>query len=112
MVNIDSSYFGNIIVDGKKFDHDVALDWKGGIQKRPGSHQITRRDIQDLLLKDPEVIIIGTGTAGMMKVDPSAEVEARMSNIDLIVKITPDAIKEFNKHAKRRKAVAIMHVTC
>ena len=112
MVNIDSSYFGNIIIDGKKFDHDVQVDSSGNIIKRPGSHLITRRDVQDLLLKEPDVIVIGTGTAGMMKVEPSAEIEARMNNVELVAKITPDAIREFNKHAKRRKVAAIIHVTC
>lgn len=112
MVNIDSSYFGNIIVDGRKFDHDIIVDWKGNVQKKQSSHEFSRRDLQDLLLKDPEVIVIGTGTAGMMKVDPSAEVEARMNNVELIVAPTTGAIKEFNKYVKRKKTVGVIHVTC
>ena len=112
MVNIDSSYFGNIIIDGRKFDHDVIVDWKGNVIKKQSSHEFSRRDLQDLLLKDPEVVVIGTGTARMMKIDPSAEVEARMNDVELISASTPDAIKEFNKHAKRRKVIGVIHVTC
>ncbi len=112
MVNIDSSYFGNIIINGQKFNHDVVVDWKGAVQKKDGSHSFTKRELEDLMLRDPEVVIVGTGTAKMMKIDPNAELTARVNGIELIVAPTVDAIKHFNKHVKRRKTIGVIHVTC
>ncbi|MBU5557583.1 MAG: MTH938/NDUFAF3 family protein [Candidatus Aenigmatarchaeota archaeon] len=112
MPKIDNSYFGAIIIDGRKFESDVILDWTGDIKPKPGSHSFTKADLNDLMMRDPEVIIVGTGTAGNVKIEPDAEVAARMHGVELIAKLTPQAIIEFNKHVRRRKAVAVIHVTC
>ena len=112
MVNIDSSYFGNIIIDGQKYNHDVIVDWKGSVQHKPGSHSFSKRELEDLLLRDPEVVVIGTGTAKMMKVDPNTELAAKLQGVELIVAPTFKAIEHFNKHVKRKKTIGIIHVTC
>lgn len=112
MPKIDNSYFGAIIVNGRKFDSDVILDWTGEIRSRSGSHAFTKADFNDLMMRDPEVIVVGTGTAGNVKVDPAVEVAARLQGVELIARTTPQAVLEFNKHVKRRKAVAVIHVTC
>ncbi len=112
MPKIDNAYFGSIIVDGRKFDSDVIIDWTGDIKMKSGSHSFSKVDLNELLMRDPEVIVIGTGTAGNVKVEPEAEIFARVQGVELIVKHTPLAIVEFNKAAKRRKAIAFIHVTC
>lgn len=112
MTKIDNTYFGAIIVNGRKFDSDVVIDWTGDIKSRSGSHSFTKADLNDLMMHDPEVIIVGTGTAGNVKVEPEAEIAARLNGVELITKLTPQAIIEFNKQVKRRKAIALIHVTC
>ena len=112
MAKIDNSYFGAIIVNGRKFESDVILDWTGEVRTKSGSHDFTKADFNDLMMRDPEVIIIGTGTVGNVKVDPSVEVAARLQGVEIISRITPLAIQEFNKHVRKRKAIAVMHVTC
>jgi len=112
MPKIDNTYFGAIIINGRKFDSDVVLDWTGDIKPRPGSHSFTKADLNELMMRDPEVIIVGTGTAGNVKVDADAEIAAKMHGVELIAMLTPLAVAEFNKHAKRRKAIAVIHVTC
>lgn len=112
MPKIDNSYFGTIIIDGRKFDSDVVVGWDGRIESKSGSHSFTKADLNELMMRDPEVVIVGTGTVGNVKVDADAEIAARTHGIELIAKLTPQAIQEFNKHAKRRKTIAVMHVTC
>lgn len=112
MPKVDSSYFGSIIIDGKKFNSDVIVSWNGEIKERQSSHDFTKSEFQDILMRDPEIVVIGTGTAGLMKVDPSIEVLAKVEGIELIARQTPQATEEFNKYAKRKKVVAIFHVTC
>lgn len=112
MPKIDNSYFGSIIIDGRKFDGDVVISWDGRIESRPGSHTFTKVDLNELLMRDPEVIVVGTGTVGNVKVEPAAEVAARLAGIELIAKLTPAAISEFNRHVRRKRAIGVMHVTC
>jgi hypothetical protein len=112
MAKVDSSYFGSIIIDGNKFDHDVIVDANGLVRQRDSSHEFTKRNVEDLLLLDPEVIVIGTGTAGLMKVHPDVEVAAQMNGVEIVAKKTPDAVKEFNKYSKRKRTIGVFHLTC
>ncbi|MEM5804335.1 MAG: MTH938/NDUFAF3 family protein [Candidatus Aenigmatarchaeota archaeon] len=112
MPKIDSTYFGSVVVDGRKFDTDMVVCWDGELKERQKSHVFDRRELDDLMMKDPDVIIVGTGQSGLVKVDPSAEVAAKVSGIELVVAKSPVAIAEFNKVARKRKAIAVIHVTC
>lgn len=112
MTRIDSSYFGSIIIDGKKYNTDVLLSWDGEIQERNGSHNFSKRDLEDILLMGPEVVIVGIGNSSLVKVDPAAEVLARVEGIELITKPTPKAVEDFNKYSRRRKVVGVFHITC
>jgi len=112
MVKIDSTYFGTIIVNGKKYDNDLIVSWDGEILEREKSHTFSKKELLDILQKDPETIIIGTGQSAVCKIEPAAEVEAKLHGIELIAKPTPEAAEEFNKLARRKKVVGVFHVTC
>ncbi|MFQ6010330.1 MAG: MTH938/NDUFAF3 family protein [Candidatus Aenigmatarchaeota archaeon] len=112
MPKIDNTYFGSIIIDGRKFNTDMIVCWDGEIRERAKSHVFDRRELEDLLMKDPEVVIVGTGQSGLVKIDSSAEIAAKMEGIDFIVAKSPHAVQEFNKLARRKKAIAVIHVTC
>lgn len=112
MPKIDSSYFGSMIIDGKKFDTDLCILPSGEVQQRERTHTVSRREISDLLMHEPDVIVIGTGNSGLMKVDRDAEVSCQLEGVELIAKPTPLAVQEFNKFSRGRKVAAIFHVTC
>ena len=112
MPKIDSSYFGSIVIDGRKYNTDVIVSWDGEIIEREKSHIFSKKELMDLLMmKDVETIIIGTGTAGSVRIDPEAEVFARVEGITLTALPTSQAIDEFNKRSRRTKVVAVIHVT-
>ena len=112
MPKINSIYFGSIIIDGRKYDHDVIVYWDGEVRQRSSSHSFTKRELMGLLMKDPDVIVVGTGTAGLMKIDSDVHLAARMEGVDIVADKSLKAINEFNKLAKIRKVAAIIHVTC
>ncbi len=112
MVKVDSFYFGNIIIDGKKFDNDVIVCWDGEIIDRIKSHSFTKEEFQNILMKEPETVIVGIGTGGIVKVEDSVQVSAKTEGVELIIKKTPEAVEEFNKLAKKKKVVAMFHLTC
>jgi len=112
MPKIDNAYFGSISIDGKKYNADLIVSWDGEITEKDRRHNITKGELIDILMKDPEVVIVGTGFAGNLKVDPDAELFAKVEGIVLLTLPTSKAILEFNKLSKKRKTVAVLHITC
>ena len=112
MPKINSFNFGSLTIDRKKYKTDMIVFWDGEITERESSHTFSKGELIDLLLKGPETVIIGTGTADCVKIEKAAESFARMNNIELIAKKTPEAIEEFNKSSKDKKVIAVLHVTC
>lgn len=115
MTHIDSTEFGSITVDGKKYEHDIKILIDGRILRRwgpKGSHEICLEEFKEILEEkpQPEVIVIGNGQSGVAKVEEKAIEEIKNRNIKLIIDKTPNAIKIFNK-IKEKKA-GIFHVTC
>ena len=112
-VNIDNAFFGVITINGQKHETDLTVYWDGEILQRDRRHNLTKSDIDELLLKEPEVIVIGTGNSGLMKVDTAAEVSAKIHGVEVVSKATPLAAQEFNKFMRlKKRVVAVMHATC
>jgi len=112
MPRIDNAFFGSVSIDGKKYDYDLVISWDGEITEKDRRHNFTKSELMDILMKEPDVVIIGTGFAGNVKIDPDAEIFAKIEGIDLMTLPTPIAISEFNKLSKRKKTVAVLHITC
>ena len=81
---IDSAFFGSFIIDGKKYDHDVIVSWRGEIHERRKTHEFTKAELMGILMAAPEVIVIGTGHSGVLKVGPGVEVAARLEGVELV----------------------------
>ena len=111
-MNIASTSFGRIIIDGKKYN-DVLIvnnkilerDWDSG------SHRISNNEAEKLLMGSPDVIIVGTGQAGVLRVD-SIIIEKIRKNAELLILKTPEAVKNFNELSKDKKVNALIHTTC
>ena len=112
MVKINSFRFGSLKINNKNYNNDMAIHWDGELISRESTHTVSKSDIIDFLLKGPEVIVIGTGIAGNVKIDKDAENFLKLKNVELIIKKTPEAVEEFNKLSKDRKVIALLHVTC
>lgn len=109
---INSTEFGSITIDAKTYNHDVWIFADGRIEKRTKNHLFEEGEL-DLLAKDnPEIIVIGTGQSGIMRVSVDAKEKAEQIGIKLIAEITPAAIKKYNELAKKKKVAAAMHITC
>lgn len=111
MLKITSFYFGSIVVNDRKFETDIILTWKGEVIPRERKHEVTEIEFNKMTSLKPEIIVIGTGTAGEMKVPDKFHLEAKIRGIELIEKLTPEAVEEFNKNAEKR-VVGLFHLTC
>jgi hypothetical protein len=112
MVKINSFRFGSLTINNKTYDNDMTVHWDGELVPRESDHNFSKGDLIDLLIKGPDTIVIGTGTAGCVKIEKAAENFAKSKNVELIAKKTPEAIEEFNKLSKEKKVIAVIHVTC
>lgn len=111
---IEEYRFGSIKIDGKRYDYDVqiGLDNKVKLWWRNQSHQIEKRDIEEVLNQNPEAIVIGTGEMGVAKISEETQQEIKAKGIELIIKLTPEAVESFNFLKNKKKVAGLFHLTC
>ena len=108
---INSTSFRSITVDNKVFPHDIWIFVNGSIKERNMNHEFTIEEFEIITKDNPDVLIIGTGMYGVVKIKEEVIKKAKEKKIELIIDKTPVAIKKFNE-IKDRKVAAAMHTTC
>ena len=95
---LNSYNFGNITIDGKKFTKDLIIfpekinsNWRRKI-----GHLLSEDDITEILDYKLEVLIIGTGAYGLMKVDDKVRDKLKILGIEPIIKKTSEAVEAYN----------------
>lgn len=113
-MQIESYSFGCIKIDGKKYRSDVIVFPERVKQNwwRKSGHLLLEEDIQEILEYKPEVLVIGTGAHGFMKVDEDTKKKLESYGVEYIVKVTPQAVNEYNKISKDKRTVGAFHLTC
>jgi hypothetical protein len=111
---IESYDFGRIVIDGRKFESDVVIfpDRIDGSWWRREGHALGVDDVKEIVEVKPDVLVVGTGYSGMMKIHPKTERYLRSSGIKLIAATTEKACNTYNELCKSRKVVAALHLTC
>jgi hypothetical protein len=111
---IDSYDFGEIVIDGKRYNSDVIIypDRVRDQWWREEGHQLHIEDVEEALATNPEVIVVGTGDPGMMRVLPETERLINSKRIKLIVQPTKEACLTYNQLSSSQKVVALLHLTC
>ena len=114
MAKIIDLGFGSITIDGERYSHDVWVFMDGSVEERRGGyHTLLVEEVQALLKGGPDAIVIGTGTAGCVKIDGGAKQLAEREGVKLQDLITPNAIERYNQlTSKGMKVAAAFHVTC
>ena len=119
MTTVNSFKFGSIVVNDKKYSRDVFLYPDGRIKKRKGgfwkfgSHSIKREEIEELVKSTPYIIIVGTGTDGIAKLNPDADAFLKSSGVESVVITSQEAVDKFNELSTQGKhPAALIHITC
>ena len=114
MNTIDSYHFGEIVINGKKCSADVVIftDRVRDNWWRKTCHELCVEDIAEVITENPEVLIVGTGVSGLMKVLPEVEQAAQARGIRLIVETTEEACNTYNQLSHSQRLVAALHLTC
>jgi hypothetical protein len=110
--------FGVVEIEGERFDRDVVVE-RGCVGKR---HKKASQPLRDryghtpLSLLEPipwdcRRLIVGTGAAGALPIDPEVVTEARRRGVELVAVPTEEACALL-ADANLATTNAILHVTC
>ena len=112
---IESYRFGKIVINGKSYSSDVIIigdHVKSNWWRREG-HRLHIEDLEEVTSRDVEVLVVGTGYFGLMKVPEDVKRFLAEKGIEVIVQKTADACKTFNKlKDSGKKVAAALHLTC
>ena len=111
---IDFYEFGKIIVDGKEYTSDIII-FPDRVREnwwRKVGHELCLEDIEEILDENPEILVVGTGYSGLMKILPEVEKALEEQGISLIAENTKRACEIYNELSKSSEVVAALHLTC
>lgn len=115
VVNVESYSFGSIIIDGKTYDSDVIIhaDRVDARWWRREGHSLCMEDLRDALQPSPDVIVVGTGFYGVMRVPNETRESITSLGVELVAQKTGDAYKTFNQLVSSgKRVVGAFHLTC
>lgn len=117
---IEDYEFGTVRVDGKDYRRDVIL--YPGAQPGPArvdpswwrqeGHRLDKADLDAVVKARPDVLVVGTGYHGCMKVPQETVDFLNTLGIELYASPTKEACKKYNELKDVRKVVAALHLTC
>jgi hypothetical protein len=110
--------FGQIEIDGRRFDRDVILE-AGKVRRRKKKPSKAYRDRygHTPLSADEEIpwsaprLIVGTGAGGQLPVMPELYQEAQRRGVEVVAVPTKEACRLLSRVSPREVA-AVLHVTC
>jgi len=107
--------FGRITINGETYQTDVIItpqDVKDNWRRKVG-HNLAIEDLADVMTTKPEIVIIGSGYYGRMRIPQATRDYLEEQGIQLVVAKTAEAIDRFN-HLQQECAriVAALHLTC
>jgi len=114
---IESYDFGLIVIKARRYTSDIIVFPEQVIEGwwRKEGHRIYVEDLKEILNHEPrpEVLVVGTGYYGIVKISPDVETVLKSQRIELVVQPTKEACQTFNKLLKSNKRVAgAFHLTC
>jgi glucokinase len=111
--------FGEVVVGEKTYTGDVCITVDGNVKKRKKrlareeyhtAHTLGPKELEKLCKGGPEVVFVGTGESGSLKVSEDALRFLSQRSIQCKALPTPELAEAYNKSNKRKAAV--IHVTC
>lgn len=114
-MKIDSYSFGTITIKGVTYEEDVIIlpdkvipGWR-----RENGHYLSTADLEDIIERKPDILVVGTGAYGKMDVPDTIRRELGQIGIEVFSAFTGEACKNLNKYFEEgRNAAGVLHLTC
>lgn len=114
-MKITAYEFGKITIDDRTYTRDVIIAPDAVFDSwwRKQGHSLHIEDLDQVLKARPELLIIGTGYYGRMRVPAETRQYLAEQGITVTQANTRDAVTEFNERQKEyARIVAALHLTC
>ena len=112
---IDSYSFGRVVIDGRRYTNDVIIlrDRVIGNWWRKEGHRLDLEDLRAVFTENPEILVIGTGRWGLVKIPIETQKHIVSIGIELVAQRTKEACETYNRlKESSRDVVAALHLTC
>jgi hypothetical protein len=112
--------FGFLQVNGKEYHRDVIIYPEGARSShrvdagwwRKEGHRLDKADLEDVVKAKPEVLVVGTGYHGCLKVPKETVDFLKGLQIELHAEPTQEACRKYNQLKDHKQVVAALHLTC
>ena len=106
--------FGSVSVDGVAYTEDIQVLPDGAVKSwwRKEGHRVLPDDLSEALAANPELIIIGTGYGGRVEIAEETRKLLAERGIELLALKTAEAVEAYNELSPKRRACALLHLTC
>ena len=115
-IQIEDYRFGSMTIDGRSYSKDlyvVGSDIMSPWWRSAGGHVFAPDDLAPLIEAAPEVIVLGTGYFGRVKVPDETLQAFTDAGTEVVVGRTGEVVDEFNRLADDgRQPAAAFHLTC
>ena len=112
---IEDYGFGSMTILGEKHRNDLKIIDKEVVGNwwRKEGHAIYAEDIDDILYSPAEILVVGTGAYGGMKLTEEATRAIKGRGIELVAVPTKEAVTIFNTlHGQGKRVAGAFHLTC
>ena len=111
---IDSYRFGEIVIDNQRYTSDVIVypERVDSSWWRKEGHRLDIDDLKYIVQDKPEVLIVGTGDAGVMTIPEETMEYLQEKGIKLIAERTDQACQTLNRLSGSGRIIAALHLTC
>ncbi len=106
--------FGRIVVNGQRYNSDLIILPDRLIDNwwRQEGHRLAVADLQEVIAADVEVLVVGTGRFGAMKVPPETVQALQAHRIQCEIAPTEQACQIFERLHNQKPTAAALHLTC
>jgi len=106
--------FGHIVIDGRHYYSDVIIypDKIDDHWWRKEGHLLLPEDLKEVVKENPEILIIGTGKSGFLRVLPTTLSWIKSKKIETRIEPTQMACQTYNQLYGSGKVIAALHLTC
>ncbi len=113
-MTIEHYSFGKILIQGKQYNSDVIIypDRVDASWWRKKGHELHIDDLKDVFDAKPEILVIGTGYLGLMKVPQKTIGYVETKGIKIYIERTSRAVDLYNRLHKDSNVIAALHLTC
>jgi hypothetical protein len=116
---IDSTSFGQITIEGQRYNHDVVIRLDGSVAKRKKklskkiygtSHKISLDEAEQVYQAGAEKVLIGGGQFNRVRLSEQAETFFEEKGVEVAIIGTGDAVESWNQ--AEGAMIGLFHVTC